>query len=571
MSSGKEKPKASRFRFPWWVVACLTTVATFWCIFTLSSSAGRERELMERNYLLQGEALIRGMSAAAYRGWANQTVTTEDYREIAEIGKADFIAMTDMNAEVKASSEPEVLTTGTFPRPEPPEVFQNNEAKHKVFAAGGREVFWIYRPLEVALLPVSSSGIMDRRPSRAPASPEIEKEAGAAGGGRNSDPNAPRQQTKLPASSLTPDRTFYFWVGYDMSIFKAQEAAEKARFVMVTVGTAAAGIGFVMFLLWFYYWGLSKRRQRDAESRAETIISNISSGLFLTDTDGTVTLVNDQAERISGLPRSRIVDRSIGDLMVKAPLSAEEAEKVCGLEREAVEGRSLGEILSSMSGLAEGKFTANEMPATFAGEGGAPGHEAIVSISAGTYCTDELKPLGMAVLMTDVKELVESRRRMAEQDLLAGLGAMARHVAHEIRNPLSSIKGFTQHLIAKTDEREIDPAAFGEALRKVLTSVNRLKDTVTEVLDYGRPADVTTRPVDMGRLLTSIKEFVAYDPDWGGAVFDVTLPSEGRPVVAKVDEALFSEGLLNLFLNAVQAVDMNPPERPGKVTAELAG
>jgi signal transduction histidine kinase len=572
MTSGRETASAilAYIKTYWRVGVILLGVVVIWSVYMITTGTRHERALLEKNYLLQGEAIIKTLSKTAFDGWTNTRSAEEltgDYREMAARGEVTFIALTDLAGRLYASSDPEILGSASFPRPEPPEDFMAMPgARWRISEAGGQRIFWTYRLLNFARpLDNSAARRMQRPPHRtgsrppagSPTAPEgrtapapdtteglaapaadatgdLAAPGGQAAGETLPRPGernvelaeAPRQSKVLPGSSR-PESTFYFWVGFDMREFDAQEAADRARIIAVTVVTGALGILVTLILIWAH-------ESRVSEGRAREIVRRIKSGLFLTDTSGRVTLANDEALRISGLREVDILRRTLEDLTGGAIPSGSDIQT-------------------------------EELEVSFRG-----GKTALLSVFAWPYFTTGDEPDGRLVLVTDVSGMVRLRRELAEKDLLAGLGAMARHVAHEIRNPLSSIKGFTQHLLGKVEDGRIDPETFAEELKMVLVSVNRLKDTVTEVLDYGRPAEVNPRAQDMGTLLMRIKEFVAYDPDWGGAVFEVSLPPE-LPVVAMVDDALFSEGLLNLFLNAVQAVGSNPPERPGKVEAELCG
>ena len=88
------------------------------------------------------------------------------------------------------------------------------------------------------------------------------------------------------------------------------------------------------------------------------------------------------------------------------------------------------------------------------------------------------------VLFRDVSEVRELRRTVARSRRLAAVGRLAAGVAHEIRNPLSSIKGFATHFRqrdrAEPEDRSIADLMIGE--------VDRLNRVVTQMIDLARPA-----------------------------------------------------------------------------------
>ncbi|MDR1314070.1 MAG: PAS domain S-box protein [Deltaproteobacteria bacterium] len=614
MTSGQEAPKAPTiFKTPWWLIAVIAAVALIWSFATIRSDAGRQRRLLEKFYLQKGEVMIRTLGTAAFQFLAGRDTAetmTADLREIAEAGEAAYIVLTDLNGDVKAGSSDAGLGDDAFRDPVPPEDFDRTGPMWRITEDAGKTVFWVYRPLPYSMKPAARPGLPPRRPPLrpqarpsptpatgaagerdAPAATDSSSgeagnqaaepggqaagsavhaevaggsaegagagEAGEAGSGPTESPQSgagaavassgpagaptpnernvelrdqPLQRKAVPSSS-SPRSTYYFWVGFDMAEFDEAEGSAGRQSVFVTVVTSVAWLALVLMLLWAHNWKLSRDRERDVEARAEEIVARISSGLFLTDRDGKVILANRAAEMISGLERKDILGRGLADL------SSGAVPYDCALKGQ-------------------------EREVAFRG-----GNKALVSVSAGPFQDHAGEEAGRLVLMTDVGHIVQLREQLAEKERMAGLGNMARLVAHEIRNPLSSILGLAQHLRAKAAEDGLDPF-FTEAPDRIARSVRRLDQTVTEVLDYARPAQIEARRVDMGWLLGQLRDFVALDPDWGGAALELTLPA--RPVAAMADEGKLSEGFLNLFLNAVQAVNSNPPERPGRVEATLA-
>ena len=141
--------------------------------------------------------------------------------------------------------------------------------------------------------------------------------------------------------------------------------------------------------------------------------------------------------------------------------------------------------------------------------------------------------------------------KMKERDRLAALGEMAAGLAHEIRNPLASIKGASQYL---------DPTKLEEADREILQiiveEVNRLDSVVTQFLDYSRPwpsAAVAEQfqPADLNDVISrTMKLIEAALPQNIELVLDLT------PQLPKVsgDAEQLKQVFINLALNAVQAM-----------------
>ena len=119
------------------------------------------------------------------------------------------------------------------------------------------------------------------------------------------------------------------------------------------------------------------------------------------------------------------------------------------------------------------------------------------------YSTDEIELFrGVATSIGITLQNSQVYERMKERDRLAALGQMAAGLAHEIRNPLGSIKGAAQFLqppaaTAATATRE----GTREFLDIIVEEVNRLNKIVSQFLDYARPYRGEQRPLDVADVL----------------------------------------------------------------------
>lgn len=160
----------------------------------------------------------------------------------------------------------------------------------------------------------------------------------------------------------------------------------------------------------------------------------------------------------------------------------------------------------------------------------------------------------LAGLAGQVAIAVENTRlykQIKERDRLAALGQMAAGLAHEIRNPLGSIKGAAQ-FVEELSLSEDDPGPEGELLGVIVEEVDRLNRVLSDFLTYARPSSGSPRLQDVGKVLRrTLQVFEAGKY----AALDLSVElAEDLPGV-QVDAERLHQVFLNLLINAVQAMD----------------
>src|SRR6185312_7525473 len=196
------------------------------------------------------------------------------------------------------------------------------------------------------------------------------------------------------------------------------------------------------------------------------------------------------------------------------------------------------------------------------------------------YSSDEIELFrGVATTIGVTLQNSQVYERMKERDRLAALGQMAAGLAHEIRNPLGSIKGAAQFLQpaqdggkdgAKDGNRESPGGREGtrEFLDIIVEEVNRLNKIVSQFLDYARPYRGEQRPLEVADVLKKTLSLLPKDkesPEQGPVEIVTTFADRMPPVRADAEQLL--QVFLNLSLNAIQAV---APGGPGKLFISTA-
>ena len=163
-----------------------------------------------------------------------------------------------------------------------------------------------------------------------------------------------------------------------------------------------------------------------------------------------------------------------------------------------------------------------------------------------------LKKMGAShiiILLTDVTELVRIQHNISKSSKLKGMGTFVAGVAHEIKNPLVAVKTFTQLLAKDWSNIEIQQKCD----QIVLPQLNRIKNLAESLNFFGKDSDVSFQPLNFSSLILDTIDLVKQQQQLTQINVDFDIEPN---VYIFAYETKMSQVLLNLFLNAVDAVDM---------------
>ena len=146
---------------------------------------------------------------------------------------------------------------------------------------------------------------------------------------------------------------------------------------------------------------------------------------------------------------------------------------------------------------------------------------------------------------TDALQEAQSSLRRAAQ--LSTLGELSAGIAHEIRNPLGSIRA-TAQILADASTPEDKRREFSEILVK---EVDRLNEVVHRFLDFARSRELELQAVDLNDLVTAVLDLCSHEIGSAGIDVHTTLGDRAR---VKADPDQLRQALLNIIINAVQAM-----------------
>lgn len=163
-------------------------------------------------------------------------------------------------------------------------------------------------------------------------------------------------------------------------------------------------------------------------------------------------------------------------------------------------------------------------------------HNIWLSVIAGLAATS----LALATAW-NARRAAAAEQRQLELEHLAHIGTLSSVLAHEIRNPLGTVKGFVQLLGEQLQGRHRD------LLDPVESEVSRLENLVRDLLLYGRPVQPSLQPVTSDQVAATIRAHTSHYPRTN-CIFHI------EPASFRTDPALLEQALLNLVRNAAESV-----------------
>jgi two-component system sensor histidine kinase HydH len=308
----------------------------------------------------------------------------------------------------------------------------------------------------------------------------------------------------------------YIFAGLSMT--RASLAQEQL--VKQTIGR-----GFLFFLVGcigiiglfaFQAYRSAKASLTSVQAFSDNVVQNMPAGLVTIDLDHRITSMNRAAKEIFG----RVPDKPFPQMI----------QLVSEME-------ALGKPVSREVTLGEGTLLK-----------GTP-KELRLDMTASPILNNEERAEGFLFLFRDLTQLRELKKEVETTRHLAAIGKLAGGVAHEIRNPLSSIKGFATYF----GKRYADNSDDRETARIMVQEVERINRSITQLLEFAKPMAVERRLVRLDDLISHSLKLVKHDLDKKSIEASVNIQT-ARPHF-QTDPDRINQILLNLYMNAINAMD----------------
>ncbi|MBU0651788.1 MAG: PAS domain-containing protein, partial [Proteobacteria bacterium] len=431
---------------PWLIIGAVVILAPIFILMTLEN-INRQKEQTTRLLVEKGAALIRSFEAGARTGiglrWGDFHLQ-KLLMETAEQPGIDYLIVTDARGTILADSDP--LRLG--------EIYGQDMDLAKI--AGSEKVAWRQVPnsegadsFEVYRRFAPTRGRLPRFHDPFPARPlrEMPPPGPAASpppGSFGPPPQAP------PAAAESGPPGLVIFVGLDMGPIIAAHEEDRRHTIWMAVIFLLIGCAGIISLLLAQGYRAARSSLSRIKAFSDSLVMNMPIGLIATDAGGRLSAFNQTAEAILKRTAAEVLGKPAEEIL---PGSCRELFRTLAAERRLIER----EIDCAVE---EGRTIPLDIIAT-------------------TLCEENGAFVGHILIFRDMTEIRRLEEEVARSRRLASLGNLAAGVAHEIRNPLSSIKGFATWF----RERYRDNPEERETADVMIREVDRLNRVITQLLE----------------------------------------------------------------------------------------
>jgi two-component system sensor histidine kinase HydH len=494
---------------PWIIlgaVAILVPIFVFWTLQNIS----KEREYVVRLLTEKGSALIRSVEAGARTGMMGMRGggfrVQRLISETAQTPDIVYLMVTDGTGNIVAHSDEEEIGKTHGTDLDLRRILRSEKVQwRQISRPDGASTFEVFRRFSPTRVPFRGQH-----------------------GGRMQGPWPQEMREEIPP----PEQPEIIFVGLDMGPIEAVRKQDTTNTILLASILLLIGFAGVVSLFLAQAYRSTRTSLTRIKAFSDHVVERMPVGLVALDGKGRIISFNQAAEATLRLSSYQVTGRTASEVLPR-------------------------QVLDMVAALKNSTRTAigKEFDCFFP-----DGRTIPLDVTLSSLKGEDGTVWGTILLFRDLTEVQSLKRELETSRRLASLGRLAAGVAHEIRNPLSSIKGFATYF----KERYKDNPDDQKTSEIMIKEVDRLNRVITQLLEFARPPAIQKKPTSLQSLIQhSLKMIERQASAKEIQILSHHLPSEMKEI--DLDPDGINQVLLNLYLNAIEAM-----EQGGTLTVSLS-
>ncbi len=460
-----------------------------------------EKYLLKKHLLSEGVTLIRAIESGARTGmmemrWGQSQVQTL-IEETAKGPNISQILLVDGNGRILAAGTPKIIgeTVTGFSK-----LKKDDQVVHGIVKnSTGVNVFQIVKKFE----PVSSSRRLRMNEMRG------------------------RMMYRGRNNYLSMKKE-YIILSFKLTEYRQAQSSDIHRALISAAILLILGSASFYFLIILQNYYVVNNTLKNMETYTRNVVEGMPNGLFSLDNEGRIETVNKYAADLLEMNHLNLKGKYLGEVLKKCDLSDIIAPTDENIVRQIDCTLNDGKVIP-------------------------------LSVTSSRLKNANGGVIGAVIILRDLREIKLLEKKIERSERLASLGRMAAGIAHEIRNPLSSIKGFALYFRNKF-KRDSEDWNYAEVMAG---EVDRLNRVIQDLLNFAKPFEPNLKKIDVHQLIEHSLKLIQSDARDKNIIIQKKFETDLPFILG--DSDLLTQAMLNLFINAVDAMKQN-----GKLNIEVS-
>ncbi|MCA1785133.1 MAG: PAS domain-containing protein, partial [Desulfobacteraceae bacterium] len=326
------------------------------------------------------------------------------------------------------------------------------------------------------------------------------------------------QSQAMPRGIDAETRPVIF-IGMDAHPFDQAVTEDLHHNILMITIVFLVGLAGIVSLFWSRKVIRSRRMLQDTRAFAAETIASLPMGIIIVDKNRHIKYMNDTAGSLLGIDIDGVTDKTADAVL---------PDTIWHLHKTVDE---------------HGKGLEKEINTDSEKSGPAP-----ISVMVTNIFGQDNDFIGFLFIVKDLSQIRALELKIRRKERLAALGTLASGIAHEVRNPLSSIKGYAGFFGSLFEEDSENK----KAAQLMIEEIDRVDRVISELLEFARPADLQLRPTQPEPLISHSLRIIRHEARNAGIRINERINAPLPELYLDPDR--FSQVLLNLYINAIQAM-----------------